>query len=168
MYPFISLRERDAIRSKAEKKIEQKGVLAVKKRPEKFDLNNADTSQLKKIYGIGDKLSLRILKYRDALGGFVNMSQLTEVYGLDSLIIDRLFENSTIHHEFQPKKININTASEKQLSSHPYLSKMAKAIVSYRFQHGDFESLGDIRNVRSIDENTVQRIIPYLTLNDEF
>ena len=88
-----------------------------KKAPEKFDLNNADTSQLKKIYGIGDKLSMRILKYRDVLGGFVGMDQLKEVYGLDSLVINRLIENSTIQNEFQPKKININTASEKQLSS---------------------------------------------------
>ena len=137
------------------------------KAPEKFDLNNADTSQLKKIYGIGDKLSMRILKYRDVLGGFVDMDQLKEVYGLDSLVIDRLIENSTIQNEFQPKKININTASEKQLSTHPYLSKVAKAIVSYRFQHGDFKAVEDIRNVSSLNEKTVQRIIPYLKVNDE-
>ena len=138
-----------------------------KKALEKFDLNNADTSQLKKIYGIGDKLSMRILKYRDVLGGFVDMDQLKEVYGLDSLVIDRLIENSTIQNEFQPKKININTASEKQLSTHPYLNKVAKAIISYRFQHGDFKAVEDIRNVSSLDEKSVQRIIPYLKVNDE-
>jgi competence protein ComEA len=167
IYPFISLPEQVAINKKGPKKYEPKNVLVVKKVAEKFDLNEADTLELKKIYGIGDKLSLRILKYRDALGGFVNMNQLREVYGLDSLVINRLCENGTIQNDFQPKKININTASEKQLSSHPYLSKVAKAIVSYRFQHGNFTTVGDIRNVGSIDEKSVQRIIPYLKVNDE-
>ena len=167
VYPFISLPERVAINKKGAKKYEPKNVLTVKKAAEKFDLNNADTSELKKIYGIGDKLSLRILKYREALGGFVDMNQLKEVYGLDSLVINRLSENSTIQNEFQPKKININTASEKQLSSHPYLNKVAKAIVSYRFQHGNFRAVEDIRNVGSIDEKSIQRIIPYLKVNDE-
>ena len=167
VYPFISLPERVAINKKGAKKYEPKNVLTVKKAAEKFDLNNADTSELKKIYGIGDKLSLRILKYREALGGFVDMNQLKEVYGLDSLVVNRLSENATIQNEFQPKKININTASEKQLSSHPYLSKVAKAIVSYRFQHGNFKAVEDIRNVGSIDEKSIQRIIPYLKVNDE-
>lgn len=166
LYPFISLPEREAISAKKTRKYERK-VLMGKKSPEKFDLNNADTSQLKKIYGIGDKLSMRILKYRDVLGGFIDMDQLREVYGLDSLVISRLIENSTIQNEFQPKKININTTSEKQLSTHPYLSKVAKAIVSYRFQHGDFKAVEDIRNVSSLNEKSVQRIIPYLKVNDE-
>ncbi len=166
LYPFISLPEREAVSAKKTRKYERK-VLTGKKSPEKFDLNSADTSQLKKIYGIGDKLSMRILKYRDVLGGFIDMDQIREVYGLDSLVINRLIENSTIQNEFQPKKININTASEKQLSTHPYLSKVAKAIVSYRFQHGDFKAVEDIRNVSSLNEKSVQRIIPYLKVNDE-
>jgi competence protein ComEA len=167
VYPFISLPERVAIKKKDAKKYEPKNVLTVKKAAEKFDLNNADTSELKKIYGIGDKLALRILKYREALGGFVDMNQFNEVYGLDSLVVTRLSENGTIQNDFRPKKININTASEKQLSSHPYLSKVAKAIVSYRFQHGNFKAVEDIRNVGSIDEKSIQRIIPYLKVNDE-
>ena len=167
IYPFISLPEHVAVNKKGAKKYEPRKILVVEKAAEKFDLNNADTSQLKKIYGIGDKLSMRILKYRDALGGFVDMDQLKEVYGLDSLVIGRLIENSTIQNEFQPKKININTASEKQLSTHPYLKKMAKSIVSYRFQHGNFTAVEDIRNVGSIDEKSIQRIIPYLKVNDE-
>jgi competence ComEA-like helix-hairpin-helix protein len=166
VYPFIALPEREATKEKAGKKYEIKKPLIIAKAREKFDLNNADTSQLKKIYGIGDKLSLRIIKYRDVLGGFVDMDQLKEVYGLDSLVINRLIENSTIQNEFQPKKININTASEKQLSAHPYLSKVAKAIVSYRFQHGEFKAVEDIRNVSSLNEKTIQRIIPYLTVID--
>jgi competence ComEA-like helix-hairpin-helix protein len=167
VYPFISLPRRIEKSKLAEKKSETKNVSGVKKVAEKFDLNNADTSQLKKIYGIGEKLSLRIIKYRDRLGGFVRWGQLAEVYGLDSLVIERLIESATIQEDFKPKKININTASEKQLSSHPYLTGVAKAIVSYRFQHGNFENVDAIQNVSVINEKSIQRIIPYLTVNDE-
>jgi competence ComEA-like helix-hairpin-helix protein len=167
IYHFISLPDREGKKENTGKKYEIRKALTIAKPTEKFDLNNADTSQLKKIYGIGEKLSLRILKYRDVLGGFVDMDQLKEVYGLDSLVIKKLIENSTIEREFQPKKININTASEKQLSAHPYLSKVAKAIISYRFQHGDFKAVDDIRNVSSLNEKSIQRIIPYLKVQDE-
>jgi competence protein ComEA len=167
VYPFISLPSRIEISRSVEKKSETKDVSGVKKIFEKFDLNNADTSQLKKIYGIGEKLSLRILKYRDRLGGFVSWGQLAEVYGLDSLVIKRLIESATIQEDFKPTKININTASQKQLSSHPYLTRVAKAIVSYRFQHGNFENVKDIQKVSVIDEKSIRRIIPYLTVNDE-
>jgi competence protein ComEA len=167
VYPFVSLPRRIEVSKAVEKKSETKNVSRVKRIAEKFDLNNADTSQLKKIYGIGEKLSLRILKYRDRLGGFVSWGQLAEVYGLDSLVIRRLIESATIREDFKPTKININTASEKQLSSHPYLTRVAKAIVSYRFQHGNFENVDAIQNVSVIDEKSVQRIIPYLTVNDE-
>lgn len=134
---------------------------------ERFDLNAADTAQLKKIYGIGEKLSLRIVKYRDKLGGFLDMKQLTEVYGLDSVTIGRITEQSIVVGDVAVKKININTSDEKQLAAHPYFSKIAKSMVAYRFQHGEFKSVEDIRNVGTLDENTIQKIIPYLKVNDE-
>lgn len=166
IHSFIRLPER-LVLSQIKEKPPAQHVLKAKKVLEKFDLNRADTFQLKKIYGIGEKLSLRIVKYRDALGGFITMDQLKEVYGLDSLVIERLIENATLQNDFQVKKINLNTASEKQLGSHPYLSRIAKALVSYRFQHGDFKTVDEIRNVTNIEAKTMEKIIPYLKVNDE-
>jgi competence protein ComEA len=48
LYPFISLPAHEATNKKGTKKYERK-ILTGEKAPEKFDLNNADTSQLKKI-----------------------------------------------------------------------------------------------------------------------
>ena len=166
IYTFIALPEVAVPRKKPVKKYPTKDVVVAKGIREKFDLNTADTSTLKEIYGIGDKLSLRIIKYRDVLGGFVTMDQLKEVYGLDSLVINRLIENAGISSEFQPKSININTATEKQLMIHPYLNKLAKAIVSYRFQHGDFNTVDEIRKVGNVSDETFQKITPYLSVND--
>lgn len=131
---------------------------------QRFDINTADTSQLKKIRGIGDKLSLRIVKYRDKLGGFVSMDQVNEVFGLDSAVVHRIQDVAFIEPEFRPKQIDLNTSAEAEFASHPYLSKVARSIVSYRFQHGAFTKVEDIRNVRSLDGDLVNKITPYLII----
>ena len=51
------------------------------------DINKADTSDLKKINGIGTVLASRIVKYRNKLGGFTNSEHLKEVYGLDISLV---------------------------------------------------------------------------------
>jgi competence protein ComEA len=131
----------------------------------KSDLNTADTSQLIKVYGIGKKLSERIVKYRNRLGGFVSMDQLKEVYGLDSIAIKNVAEKFIIERNHQPVLININIASEKEIGAHPYLSfKLAKAIAAYRFQHGHFAELDDLARVKLVSENDLEKIKPYLTL----
>ena len=132
-----------------------------------FDLNLADTTQLKKVYGIGEKLSLRIIKYRDALGGFVKMDQVLEVYGLDSTVVNRLVEVSYVENGFQPRKLNINTAEEHVLAAHPYLRRAtAKSIVAYRFQHGEFKTLYELAKIHNLDSKAIEKIVPYLTTDD--
>lgn len=135
--------------------------------PVKFDLNLADTSVLKTIYGIGAKLSLRIYAYREALGGFISPNQVYEVYGLDSIVIDRLINASFIHNDFFPRQLNLNSINEQDLSAHPYISKrMARAIVTYRFQHGKFGSVEDLRKILQLDDNQLNKIKPYLTVDN--
>ena len=129
-----------------------------------FDINTADTAQLKEIRGIGDKLSLRIVKYRDVLGGFTSLEQLREVYGLDSAVINRLQSQTYIDGDFRPVQIDLNTSSEADILKHPYLSKSARSIVSYRFQHGPFAKVEDIRNIGSLDDEQAKKIMPYITV----
>lgn len=132
----------------------------------RFDINTADTSQLKKIYGIGEKLSLRILNYRESLGGFIQEEQLQEVYGLDSIVVKRLLKQFYIADDFQPEQLHLNTASEEELDKHPYLSKKeAKAIIAYRFQHGAFTTIDDLQKIQLLDKNTIVKMRPYLLVN---
>jgi competence ComEA-like helix-hairpin-helix protein len=64
-----------------------------------------------------------------------------------------------------PQTININTADETLLSSHPYFSKkIARAIVSYRFQHGNFKSVDDLGKINLLDAKTIDKIYPYLAV----
>lgn len=132
----------------------------------KFDLNRADTSQLIRLYGIGPTLSQRIINYRDRLGGFTSMVQLHEVYGLDSAVVSELEKASFIAEEFQPQQIAINEATEKELAAHPYITyNLAKAITAYRFQHGNFQSIEELRKIALVNETFYTKIKSYLTLN---
>lgn len=141
--------------------LERKGVKKT------FDINAADTAVLKTVYGIGSTLAARVVKFRDALGGFVRTEQLNEVYGLDSVVVQRLLKAGFIDPGFMPQKININTADEKTLSGHPYIrKKIAGALISYRFQHGDFVEAGDIKNLSIMQPDDVDRILPYIKIRD--
>jgi DNA uptake protein ComE-like DNA-binding protein len=134
---------------------------------ERFDINLADTSQLIKIYGVGSKLSLRIINYRDKLGGFITMQQLGEVYGLDSMVIRSLEKRYFIAEGFGPRKININQSDQKVIASHPYIKfSLAKAIATYRFQHGEFRQIEDLKSIVSLDESTFEKIKPYITVKE--
>jgi competence protein ComEA len=164
LYPYIDLPEKKIQTIHQEKPTEKSFAFASKKREVvSFDLNEADTSQLKTVYGIGEKLSMRIIKYRESLGGFVAMQQLSEIYGLDTIVVKRLLKQCFIEDGFVPAVININTSIEKELSAHPYLrGSVAKAIVSYRFQHGEFKSAEDLRKIPVLNEELIQKIKPYL------
>ena len=133
---------------------------------EKFDLNLADSTQFISVYGIGSKLSARIIKYRDRLGGFISTDQLTEVYGLDTVVINELIRKIFIAENFEPVTLELNEATEKDLATHPYIRyAIAKAITAYRFQHGNFKSLDDLTKIVIIDKPTFEKIKPYLSLN---
>ncbi|MEM9389836.1 MAG: helix-hairpin-helix domain-containing protein [Bacteroidota bacterium] len=130
----------------------------------KFDINAADTLQLKQLKGIGTVLSRRIVKYRNILGGFVTLDQLSEVYGLQDSVLLQLDSMVFISPEFQPRKINVNTATPDSLSRHPYIKRpLARAINNYRFQHGDYSSSVDLGNIRLLDSLTLIKITPYIS-----
>lgn len=131
--------------------------------PEPFDINQCDTSQLIRLKGIGSKLSQRILKFRDALGGFHSADQFSEVYGLDSLALSELRRYALVRSGV--RKININTATAEELGQHSYLRnrKTVSVLINYRQQHGPFRSLDELRNVKVLDEPTIQKVGPYLS-----
>jgi DNA uptake protein ComE-like DNA-binding protein len=159
LIPFINLPD-FSTKEKPFQKLEIKEKSAFVK----FDLNKADTSQLIRIYGIGSKLAGRIITFRERLGGFISESQLNEVYGLDSIVVRELASKSFIEVAFQPKQININSATEKELGAHPYIKyKLAKAIVAYRMQHGFFASVDGLRGIAILDEKAFARMKPYIT-----
>jgi DNA uptake protein ComE-like DNA-binding protein len=136
-----------------------------KKSQLKIDINKADSVQLISIYGIGKKLSARIINYREKLGGFVSLDQLYEVYALDSATIKEALKRIYLEDNFVPHQLNLNTATEKELATHPYIKyTLAKAIAAYRFQHGNFKTIDELRNITLINDDIFKRIKPYLSI----
>lgn len=130
-----------------------------------ININTADTNALIKLRGIGSKRAARIVKYRDKLGGFVSEEQFKEIFGMDSVALSSLINETYIEQNFIPKKININTATYEELSQHPYIGKTyAKILDSYRHQHGTFNSLEALDNIRGIDPTALKKIKWYITL----
>ena len=55
-----------------------------------LDLNRATREELMFIPGIGEVLSGRIVQYRDHLGGYTDVSQLTGIYGISQNTLERI------------------------------------------------------------------------------
>ncbi len=113
-----------------------------------IDINQATKEDLMKVYGIGDKISDRILVEKAKYGAFVNMQQMNDIWGLTPEVIaslNKYFEVKTVP---SLKKININNATIKELSQFPFFRyALAKEIVTYRSMNGaiKFEDLSKIK-----------------------
>jgi competence protein ComEA len=162
LYPLIDLPEHalETVSVKHQKRTR------VDRHVKVFDLNIADSVVLVEVRGIGPVLATRIVRYREKLGGFIRKEQLFEVYRLDSTTVKELSKSCYISGDFVPRKIGLNDSDEYVLSGHPYISRaLAKAIVAYRFQHGRFESIGEMLKIRHLEDSTFFKISPYLAID---
>jgi DNA uptake protein ComE-like DNA-binding protein len=133
-------------------------------KPILFDANTATPQELKTIPNIGNSLPYKIINYREKLGGFLNMAQLKETYGMT----DSLFHSILPYLHVLPttiRKLNINAATEYELNAHPYIDKtLAKAITIYRTQHGGFKTIDDLKKIVFVKQELFDKISPYLTI----
>ena len=128
-----------------------------------FDINKADTSLLKGIYGIGEVFSVRILKYRDLLGGYVDLDQLKEIYGLKEESAAQVKNAVFIDSLFSPRKIRLNFAEWEDLVRHPYInSELAGELVRRRSADGPYKKPEDLKKVSALNDSIFYKLIPYL------
>ena len=129
-----------------------------------FDLNQADTIDLQALRGIGPSYSRRIFKYGQKLGGYVRIEQLKEVYGMTDTLYKAIIPYLKINNP-NPKKLNLNNSTIKQLNSHPYIDfYLAKAIIKLRSDLKSFKSIEEIKQIHLIDQETYNKLLPYLEL----
>ncbi|NGM71769.1 ComEA family DNA-binding protein [Sphingobacterium sp. SGL-16] len=126
------------------------------------ELNSTDTTQLKRLKGIGIVLSARIIKFRDALGGFHQLEQLKEVYGLTEETFDLIKGNLKLSNA-QVRKLDVNNLNAEELAKHPYISKkQAQVIVNFRNEHGPFRDFDNFTQNKALDKDFLRKIEPYL------
>ena len=125
-----------------------------------IDLNSASVDDLESLPGIGPVLAERILKYKNGLGGFFDIAQLKEIYGLPPETFDQIAPSLVI--STQPALIPINEIDLTNFT-HPYLHKrFPKMIKAYMAQHGPFANATDFRKVFPPDSTWCDKLLPYL------
>ena len=131
-----------------------------------IDINEATQENLIKIYGIGEAISLRILKLKEGLGGFVSMEQMNDVWGLSPEVIANLNTHFKVLAQPKIKKIDINNASLKELSQFSYFRyPLAKEIVTYRSMNGDIKNIEDLTKIKGFSVDKAKIIALYLDFN---
>ena len=133
---------------------------------QKQDLNTASASQLKRVYGIGEKLSERIVAYRTKYGDFIADVQLQEVYGLSSEVIERALNDFTVKTAKPITKISINDATIDQLVTIKYIDyEIAHNIIEQRTLREGFKSFDELTKVKDFPVKKSEIIRLYLTLD---
>ena len=125
-----------------------------------IDVNKSTQDDWQSLRGIGPAFAARIMKYRENLGGFHNIEQVKEVFGLP----DSTYQNIKSSLQLSPifKKLHINNLSLTELR-HPYIKfKDAKIIFNYREQHGAFKSVADFKKILGVEPSTIEKLSPYL------
>ncbi|SFE19889.1 ComEA family DNA-binding protein [Flavobacterium xueshanense] len=131
-----------------------------------IDINQATKEDLVKIYGIGEAISVRILKQKETLGGFVSMEQMQDVWGLSPEVIENLITHFTVLAVPRFKKIEINNASLKELSQFYYFRyALAKEIVTYRSMNGNIKNIEDLTKIKGFPVDKANIIGLYLDFN---
>ena len=142
--PFIVLPE--VARGKSAKSSSQGGVStgsttatsapSEKKSIPIVDLNTVDSTTLVELPQIGPYTAVRIIEFREKLGGFVDKEQLRDVKGMD----DARFASIQPYINLgavEIRKVDVNRADFKTLVHHPYLSyEQVKRIVNQREKRG--------------------------------
>ena len=127
------------------------------------DLNIASKEDLKTINGIGEKLSDRIIKYRSKLQGFSTPNQLYEVWGLGAEVVGKLLLVFKVVKLPNIQKINVNTASFRELLKNPYIDyELCKKIFDYKDEVAELQDVSELKNIIGFPLELYDRIVLYL------
>ena len=128
----------------------------------KLDLNRCDTSDIVVVPLFGSKRAARLVEYRERLGGFYSLAQVREVYVLQDMDISHM-EKYFYVNSGDVRKININTATYKEMVSHPYFDAyLTKTILHYREQHGAIHSLEELQQVTHAYPELMEKLRHYV------
>ena len=127
----------------------------------KIDINKAGLEEWKQLPGIGSGYANRIINYRNKLGGFVSVEQISTTYNLPDSVFQKI--QSYLIASPIAQKIKINQVTVEELKNHPYINwKEASRIIAYRDQHGAFTDLTAFQKLHAFKAGFFEKIAPYL------
>lgn len=121
-------------------------------------LDDADTASLRKVPGIGRYYASRIVRYRNDLGGYVSVAQLSEIEGIPEAALSyfRVMGGAV-------RKLNLNRLTLNELKHHPYINfYQARRIIDYRRLKGPLHGIDDLRLLKDFSQRDIERLRPYV------
>ena len=129
----------------------------------KQDLNTVTALQLREINGIGEKLSERIIKFRNSMRGFANDEQLKKVYGLKPEVVTKVLNRYTVLSQPKIIKVNVNTATFKEVLHLPHIDyELTKKIFQYRDEVAEIQDINELKNIEGFPLESFDKIAVYL------
>lgn len=133
---------------------------------QKKDLNAATVKDLEAINGIGETFALRIIRYRNKIGGFIDDIQLKDVYGIPFETENNLLKKFTVKKPKVVKRLNINTASVLDLSEIVYFNyELAREIINYRLLNEGIDTFEELAKIDDFPSHKIERIKLYLRID---
>lgn len=127
------------------------------------DINKATKMDFQAVKGVNQTLAERIVAYREKLSGFTFSSQLYEVWNLDKSTADKILETFKVDSKPTIQKININTASFKEVLAIAYIDyDLCKKIFDYRDEVAELQSISELKNIKDFPLELYDRIVLYL------
>lgn len=121
-------------------------------------LDDADTASLRKVPGIGRYYASRIVRYRNDLGGYVSVAQLSEIEGIPEAALSYFKVTGGA-----VRKLNLNRLTLNELKHHPYINfYQARRIIDYRRLKGPLHSIDDLRLLKDFSQRDIERLRPYV------
>lgn len=163
--PYIKIEVQSVVAQKSGKDGVEKQGYSPAKGAGQVELNGADSSELVSVKGIGPAFARRIIRYREKLGGFSDVGQLLEVYGIDSAHFSRISKGVFVDASLI-RKIDINSATMDELRKHPYIDYyIAKAIVDTRIINGAYLRPEELLEIKLIYNELYIKLVPYIAIN---
>ncbi len=130
-----------------------------------IDINTADSTDLVAVKGIGPYYAKKILRFREALGGFENLDQLKDTYGLPDSVSSMLIPHLAIQTSHQ--RIDVNVAELEDLASHPYINwREAKLITEFLKRRSTIQSLDELDGMYGLDHSRLSKMKAYFTVGE--
>lgn len=124
-----------------------------------LDLNSVDTTQLKRVPGIGSGLARMIISYRNRLGGYADVCQIQEIAPIDTSVNKWFKVDSCVY-----RPLRVNYSNLDQLRNHPYMNfYKARVILEFRRKRGKIKGLSQLSMFQEFSEKDLQRLKPYLS-----
>ncbi len=129
---------------------------------ERIDLNRADSVELLRVNGIGEKTAGRIVRYRERLGGFARAEQLSDIKGISKSNYEKIIEQIYCD-SCEIRKIDINFVDPKTLEDHPYIGEQQlRKFAHERSLKGGWSTVEELIEQKIFTREEAARLAPYL------